>query len=82
MIALATKFPNVYIDTSAYVPKRYPDELVSYMKGHGRNKVMFGTNFPMINAETCMSQLDQLDLSDEVKDLFLSRNAKVVFDLN
>lgn len=27
MIALATKFPNVYIDTSAYVPKRYAREV-------------------------------------------------------
>ena len=81
MIALATKFPNVYIDTSAYVPRRYPVELVSYMKGHGRNKVMFGTNYPMITAETCMSQLDLLDLSEEVKELFLFKNAEVVFDL-
>ena len=24
MIALATKYPNVYIDTSAYVAHRYP----------------------------------------------------------
>ena len=48
MIALATKFPNVYIDTSAYKPKRYPAELVSFMRGHGRKKVLFGTNYPMI----------------------------------
>src|SRR6185369_10591770 len=48
MIAIATKFPNVYIDTSAYKPKRYPSELVAYMKAHGRSKVMFGTNYPMI----------------------------------
>jgi predicted TIM-barrel fold metal-dependent hydrolase len=82
MIALATKFPNVYIDTSAYVPKRYPEELVRYMKGHGKNKVMFGTNYPMINPETCMSQLDRLDLNGEVKELFLSKNAEVVFNLN
>jgi predicted TIM-barrel fold metal-dependent hydrolase len=82
MIALATKFPNVYIDTSAYVPKRYPEELVSYMKVHGKNKVMFGTNYPMINPETCMSQLDRLNLNGEVKELFLSKNAEVVFNLN
>lgn len=28
MLALAMKYPNVYIDTSAYVCKRYPQELV------------------------------------------------------
>ena len=36
MIALATKYPNVYIDTSAYEPSRYPPSLVAYLRGHGR----------------------------------------------
>lgn len=81
MIAVATKFPNVYIDTSAYVPKRYPVELVDYMKTHGRGKVMFGTNYPMITPEKCLSQLDLLGLDPEVKELFLYGNAVKVFDL-
>ena len=29
---------------------RYPLELVQCMRGHGRRKVMFGTNYPMITA--------------------------------
>ena len=81
MIAVATKFPNVYIDTSAYIPKRYPRELVDYMKGHGGNKVMFGTNYPMITPEKCMSQLDVLELDNTVKELFLFQNAQKVFNL-
>jgi predicted TIM-barrel fold metal-dependent hydrolase len=48
MIALATKYPNVYIDTSAYKASRYPRELVDYMRAHGKKKVLFGSNFPMI----------------------------------
>jgi predicted TIM-barrel fold metal-dependent hydrolase len=31
MISLATKYPNVYIDTSAYKASRYPRELVDYL---------------------------------------------------
>lgn len=81
MIAVATKFPNVYIDTSAYVPKRYPAELVDYMKGHGKRKVMFGTNYPMISADVCMAQLDRLGLDEEVSELFLHKNAEKVFKL-
>ena len=81
MIAFATKFPNVYIDTSAYKPKRYPKELVHYMKNHGKKKVMFGSNFPMIFPQVCMEELDLLDLNDEVKSLFLYENAKRVFKL-
>lgn len=82
MIALATKFPNVFIDTSAYVPKRYPPELVTYMKGHGKGKVMFGTNYPMITADACMAQLDSLQLADDIKSRFLFENAQAVFNLD
>lgn len=81
MIAVATKFPHVYIDTSAYLPKRYPQELVEYMKAHGKGKVLFGTNYPMITPERCLSQMDVLGLSDEVSELFLFKNAKRVFGL-
>ncbi|MDG2448970.1 MAG: amidohydrolase family protein, partial [Saprospiraceae bacterium] len=37
MIAVATKHINVYIDTSAYTAKRYPNEVIAYMKSHGQN---------------------------------------------
>ena len=51
MIALARKYPNVYIDTSAYTVRRYPRQLVEYLRGDGRTKVLFGTNYPMIPPE-------------------------------
>src|SRR5258708_2319572 len=70
MIALATKYENVYIDTSAYTVKRYPLELVQYMKSHGRKKVMFGTNYPMITAAKALYGLDGLGLDEEPKALF------------
>lgn len=46
MISLATKYPNVYIDTSAYKTSRYPRDLVEYLQTHGRRKVLFGSNHP------------------------------------
>ncbi len=82
MIALCRKHENVYIDTSAYVPKRFPDELVGYMKSRsGRRKVMFGTNFPMISHEAALEGLDSFDLDDETQDLYLDGNARRVFNL-
>lgn len=81
MIAFATKFPNVYIDTSAYKPKRYPQELVSFMKAHGKYKVMFGTNYPMLTPEACLKEMHLLGLDDEVSELFLYKNAEQVFKL-
>ncbi len=81
MIAYARKFPNVYIDTSAYMPKRYPKELVEYMKSQGKHKVMFGSNFPMLLPGECLKQLDMLELDEDVKSHFLYKNAQQVFKL-
>jgi predicted TIM-barrel fold metal-dependent hydrolase len=81
MIALATKYPNVYIDTSAYKTSRFPADLVSYMRGHGKKKVLFGSNFPMITPSDCLADLPSLGLSDEARALFLGENAKRVFKL-
>ncbi len=79
MIALATKYPNVYVDTSAYVAHRYPSELVEYMRGHGRHKVLFGTNYPMITASRALKRIDELGLDDEARQLFLFGNAARLF---
>jgi predicted TIM-barrel fold metal-dependent hydrolase len=81
MISLATKYENVYIDTSAYVPRRYPASLVAYLRGHGRRKVLFGTNFPMLLHARCLADLDALELDDEATRLFLADNARRVFGL-
>lgn len=81
MISLATKFPNVYIDTSAYKIRRYPRELIDYLRGHGSGKVLFGSNYPMLTPATCLEGLDALELSPETRDAFLSANARRVFGL-
>jgi uncharacterized protein len=81
MIALATKYPNVYIDTSAYTARRYPIELVDYLRGHGKRKVLFGTNYPMITPVKALQGLDELGLDDDVHDLFLHGNARRLFGL-
>ena len=78
---MATKHEIVFIDTSAYTAKRFPHELVTYMKKNGRKKVLFGTNYPMITASRCLADLGSLDLDEDTKRLFLSENARRVFKL-
>ena len=82
MIAVARKHENVYIDTSAYTTRRYPPELVAYMRSKsGRRKVMFGTNYPMILHQQALQDLDTLGLDDEARELFLAGNAQRVLGL-
>ena len=80
-IALVTKHENVYIDTSAYSVRRYPENLLRFLKGHGAGKVLFGTNYPMMPHAQALKDLEGLELSAEVRDAFLGGNAKRVFRL-
>jgi predicted TIM-barrel fold metal-dependent hydrolase len=81
MIAVATKHPNVYIDTSAYTVVRYPRALVDYLRTHGRNKVLFGTNWPMIAPAQALEGLAGLGLDEATAAAFLRDNALRVFRL-
>jgi len=81
MIAVATKHPNVYIDTSAYTVRRYPPGLVAYLKAHGRDKILFGTNWPMIAPCKALEGLADLALTGEVVAGFLAGNAARVYRL-
>lgn len=80
-VAVATKHRNVYIDTSAYTVKRYPPQLVQYLKTNGREKVLFGSNYPMIAPARALKGLDDLGLDDETEALFLGGNAVRVYGL-
>lgn len=79
VLSLAYKYPNLHIDTSAYALHRLPPALVAYMRGPGRSRVMFGSNWPMLAPAECLAHLDELDLDDEATDLYLSGNARRVF---
>lgn len=81
MICLARKYPNVYIDTSAYTARRYPPELIRYLQKDGRKKVLFGSNYPMILPHKALEDLAHLGLDDEARALFLAANARRVFGL-
>ncbi len=81
LISLTIKFPNFHIDTSAYAVHRLPPDFVDYMKGVGSSRVMFGTNWPMLSPARCLKRLDQLGLSQDQCEAFLSGNARRVFGL-
>jgi predicted TIM-barrel fold metal-dependent hydrolase len=81
MIGVAWKHDNVFIDTSAYLPAYYPPQLLHYMKTYGRNKVLFGSNFPQLSLDRCMEGVRALKLSPDVEQKFLSENAARVFGI-
>jgi predicted TIM-barrel fold metal-dependent hydrolase len=83
MVAVARKHPNVHIDTSAYVPRRYPSELVAYLTSRsGRRKVLWGSNFPMIAPAQALEGIDELALDAETRELFLAGNVRRLLGLS
>ena len=81
LVSLTIKFPNFYVDTSAYAVHRLPPAFVDFMKGPGSSRVMFGTHWPMLSPARCLAKLDQLGLGDEQQEMFLSGNARRVCGL-
>ncbi len=82
MIAVAAKHPNVWIDTSAHLPKYYPSQFVHFLRSYGRRKCIWASDWPILTFESAFDGIDGLELSDEVKQLFLHDNAVTAFKLD
>jgi uncharacterized protein len=61
--------------------RRYPKELVDYLRNHGRRKVLFGSNYPAWPAKDCLEDFELLNLDAETARLFLYENAMRVFKI-
>jgi predicted TIM-barrel fold metal-dependent hydrolase len=81
MISMAWKHENVYIGGDAYAPKYWPESLVHYINTYGSHKVLFGTDWPVIDPERAMREIDELNFRPEAKRNMLRENALRVFRL-
>ena len=81
MISVAYKHPNVYIGSDAYAPKNWPTEFVHYINSWGQDKVIFGTDFPVIDIERAIAEVEDLGLRPEPKRKFLRDNAARLYRL-
>jgi uncharacterized protein len=82
MIAMAWKHANVYIGSDAHSPKYWPQSFVHFIKSFGKDKVLFGTDFPVLDFERTMAEIDALGFSDEVRAKFLRDNAIKLYKLD
>jgi predicted TIM-barrel fold metal-dependent hydrolase len=80
-ISIATHKANVYIDLSGWSPKYFPPQLVRAAGGLLKNKVLFGSDFPLITPERWLRDFASLDIRPEVRPLILKDNAARVLGL-
>jgi uncharacterized protein len=74
-LAVATHKPQVYIDLSGWSPKYFPPILVQYANTLLKDKVLFGTDFPMLTPERWRADLERTAIRDEVKPGLYKDNA-------
>ncbi len=67
--------PNVYIDLSGWSPKYFPEQLVRYANTRLRDKMLFGSDFPLITPDRWIEDFDAAAFRPEVRDLILKDNA-------
>ena len=81
MIAMAWKHENVYIGIDAYAPKHLPASLKHYMNSYGSHKVMFGTDWPVIDPERAVREMQEHEFRSESLEKVMRGNAVKVFRL-
>jgi uncharacterized protein len=79
-IAMALKFPNVYLGTASYPPTYWTPEVRDFLCRSGRRKVLFGTNFPTVGHRQALGQLDELDLPDQIRSNLVEGTARSIFE--
>jgi uncharacterized protein len=80
-LAVATHKPNVYIDLSGWSPKYFPPQLVRYADSLLQDKVLFGTDYPLITPDRWLADFARLDLKPQVRPKILKENAVRVLKL-
>jgi len=81
MIAMAWKHENVYMCTDAHSPKYWPASIVKYLNSYGQDKVIFGTDFPVLRFKRTIDEIDGLGLKPDVRKKFLHDNVIRVYGL-
>jgi uncharacterized protein len=74
-ISIALHKQQVYIDLSGWSPKYFSPNLISYANTLLRDRVLFGSDFPLITPDRWLEDFAKADFKDEVRPLILKENA-------
>jgi predicted TIM-barrel fold metal-dependent hydrolase len=80
-ISVCLHKPQVYIDLSGWSPKYFSPVLVQYANTLLKEKVLFGSDYPMLTPDRWMADFEKIAIRDEVRPLILKENALRLFGL-
>jgi predicted TIM-barrel fold metal-dependent hydrolase len=74
-ISVALHKQQVYLDLSGWSPKYFQPQLVQYANTLLRDRVLFGSDYPLITPDRWLADFEQAGFRDEVRPLILKENA-------
>ncbi|TAN51276.1 MAG: amidohydrolase [Betaproteobacteria bacterium] len=74
-LSVALHKPNVYIDLSGWSPKYFEPKLVQYANTLLKEKVLFGSDNPVILPDRWIADFEKLPIKPEVRPLIMKENA-------
>ena len=80
-IAVAVHKGNVYLDLSGWSPRYVPQNLAREVNSRLQDKAMFGSDYPLIQPDRWLREMDALQLKEEVKPKVLLENARRVLGI-
>jgi uncharacterized protein len=74
-ISIATHKANVWIDLSGWSPKYFPESLVRAARSYLQDRVLFGSDYPMLHPTRWMNDFAALGFDDAVVSKIMLSNA-------
>lgn len=74
-LAVVHRNPNVYFNIAGWAPKRIPDIIWSYIKGPVKDKVLWGSDYPLVSRKRIVEELNEIALPREPFERLCYRNA-------
>ncbi len=71
---------NVYMDLSGWLPRYIDDQVLHYARTLLQDKVMFGTDYPMLDPERWLADFADLGFEPDVQRKLLWENAEALLD--
>lgn len=72
---------NYYIDLSGWAPRYWPAEVVHYANSIITKRVLFGTDWPVLDADRWMKEFTEMDFKETSRQRILLDNARELFGI-
>ncbi len=82
MISMAWKHENIFIGCDAHRPKYWPKSFTHYVNSYGQYKVIFGTDFPVLDFKKTTDDINEIGLKPEVRRKLMRDNAIRIYGLD